>query len=81
MSENNIGISEALALGSVISQLTANELLLNESKLSDEGLIKFVYSLGECMIQRLELGSSDIHAAGLLALVKYIFSEMITHLS
>lgn len=76
LSENNLGVPGACAIGKAISQLaqqTNSEagfgISLNETMLGDEGITSFVQSLqGVCPLSMLTLSGNSIHSTGLLSL-------------
>ena len=83
VSDNNLGVPGAVALGNITSQFTNNLteyccLSMNETKLGDEGLNAFIDSLqGSLYIDLLELRDNDIHGTGASYLAKNICSGRI----
>ena len=82
VSDNNLGVPGAIALGRSMSQLTQNKtgsiLCMNEVMLGDEGLVAFINNLqGSCYLNELQIKKNDIHAIGISCLANGMHSQMI----
>ena len=90
LSQNNLGVSGATALGKVISRvqhqsqcdfelaLQSNfRLYLNKSNLSDNGLCSFIESVDVCHLDTLQLKENDIQLTGVSCLADAVCSGKI----
>ena len=78
LSRNSLHVPGGRALGKILPKLSLDELKVSETVLGDEGMVALVQSLeGECDIKELDLGSNNIHAAGISYLAKSIYTENI----
>lgn len=82
VSDNNLGVPGATAVGRSVSQLTRNKtgsiLCMNEASLGDEGLIAFIKSLqGPCHLDQFQIKKNDIHGTGISHLVNSMSSRTI----
>lgn len=82
VSDNNLGVPGATALGKSISQLTQSKtgtiLCINEVMLGDEGLIAFINNLqGSCSLNELQMKKNGIHGIGMSHLANSMCSRMI----
>ena len=69
LSNNNLHAPGGRALGKVLPQLSLERLNVSNTRLSDEGMAALTQSLdGACHIERLDLRSNAIHAAGISCL-------------
>ena len=83
LSNNNLGIAGAKAVGNLVSYLTQHErnfeLYLNETNLGDEGIKSFTHGLkGKCYLQCLELQNNGIQADGVFCLAEVICCGKLT---
>ena len=83
VSDNNLGVPGAAALGRSLFQLIKNKpgsiLCMNEAKLGDEGLITFINNLqGPCHLDQLQLKKNSIHCIGIQHLANSMCSQKIT---
>ena len=79
LSENNLSVPGAHAIGAVLSQLAQQisgfGITLNETMLGDEGIVAFLQSLqGVCPLSMLDLKSNNIHSLGASSLAESITS-------
>lgn len=82
VSDNNLGVPGAIALGRSVSQLTQNKtgsvLCMNEVMLGDEGLIAFINNLqSSCCLDELQVKKNGIHGIGISHLANSMHSQMI----
>ena len=82
VSDNDLGVPGAAALGRSVSQFTQNKtgciLCMNEVMLGDEGLIAFINSLqGPCSFHELQIKKNGIHGIGISHLANSMCLQMI----
>ena len=78
LSRNNLHVPGGRALGKILPKLYLDELKVSEAMLGDEGMAALVENLdGNCDIRELDLGTNDIHAAGVLYLAESVYEGKI----